>query len=78
MQQMAEDFRDKAPLTAAAASKQILDAIRRGEWRILVGDDARALDALVRAAPERAYEPGFMEQLRAQGHLNLPLAAEEK
>jgi NAD(P)-dependent dehydrogenase (short-subunit alcohol dehydrogenase family) len=76
LQQLAEDFRDKAPLTAAAASKEILDAVRRGEWRILVGDDARALDARVRAEPERAYEPGFMAELRAQGHFGLPLPEE--
>jgi hypothetical protein len=28
-----------------------------------------------RLTPERAYEPGFMEQLRAKGHLNLALRA---
>ena len=53
MQQMAEDFRDKAPLSAAAAATIILDGVRRGEWRILVGEDARELDRMVRAAPER-------------------------
>ena len=30
-----------------------------GEWRILVGDDAVALDATVRKGPGAAYEPGF-------------------
>jgi hypothetical protein len=71
MQQMAEDFRDKAPLTAAAAATLILDGVREGRWRILVGKDAEELDRMVRAAPERAYEPGFMEELRAKGHLDL-------
>jgi hypothetical protein len=71
MQQMAEDFRDKAPLSAAGAATIILDGVRRGTWRILVGEDAKALDRMVRADPERAYEPDFMEELRAQGHLAL-------
>jgi NAD(P)-dependent dehydrogenase (short-subunit alcohol dehydrogenase family) len=74
MQKLAEDFRDKAPLGAAAAAAQILDGVRRGEWRILVGEDAKELDRMVRAAPERAYEPEFMEELRAKGHLNLAVA----
>jgi hypothetical protein len=73
MQQLAEDFRDKAPLSAAAAATLILDGIRAGDWRILVGEDAKELDRMVRAAPERAYEPGFMEELRGKGHLDLAL-----
>ena len=71
MQQLAENFRDKAPLSAAAAARIILDGVRAGDWRILVGEDAKELDRMVRAAPERAYEPGFMEELRAKGHLDL-------
>jgi NAD(P)-dependent dehydrogenase (short-subunit alcohol dehydrogenase family) len=77
MQQLAEDFRDKAPLSAAAAATIILDGVRAGRWRILVGEDAKELDRMVRAAPERAYEPAFMEELRGKGHLNLPLAPED-
>jgi NAD(P)-dependent dehydrogenase (short-subunit alcohol dehydrogenase family) len=76
MQQLAEDFRDKAPLSAAAAATIILDGVRAERWRILVGDDAKELDRMVRAHPERAYEPGFMEELRGKGHLNLPLEPE--
>jgi NAD(P)-dependent dehydrogenase (short-subunit alcohol dehydrogenase family) len=52
-------FRDNAPMTAAEASSVILDAVRAGRWRILVGDDAHALDAVVRADPELAYEPSL-------------------
>jgi NAD(P)-dependent dehydrogenase (short-subunit alcohol dehydrogenase family) len=74
MQQLAEDFRDKAPLSAAAAAKIIFDGVRAGDWRILVGEDAKELDRMVRAAPERAYEPGFLDELRAKGHLRLSLA----
>jgi len=68
MQQMAEDFRDKAPLGAADAARIILDGVRAERWRILVGEDARVLDERVRATPEEAYEPAFLERLRAAGH----------
>jgi NAD(P)-dependent dehydrogenase (short-subunit alcohol dehydrogenase family) len=50
------DFRDKAPLSAAEAAAIILDGVRSGSWRILVGEDARKLDATVRAKPEAAYD----------------------
>ena len=50
------DFRDKAPLSAADAAVIILDGVRSGAWRILVGEDAKMLDALVRAKPEAAYD----------------------
>ncbi len=41
--------------------------MRAGSWRILVGDDAHQLDEAVRADPEHAYEPEFIEALRAKG-----------
>ena len=53
---MGEVFRNAAPLTAAAAAGIILDGVRAGKWRILVGDDARELDERVRARPEEAYD----------------------
>ncbi len=53
---MNADFRDRAPLSAAEAAKIILDGVLAGAWRILVGDDAKALDAAVRARPEAAYD----------------------
>ncbi|MEY2454789.1 MAG: hypothetical protein QOD92_4363 [Acidimicrobiaceae bacterium] len=49
-------FRDSAPLSAAQAATIILDGVRAGKWRILVGDDAQLLDEKVRAAPEEAYD----------------------
>ena len=67
LQQMADDFRDKAPLSAADAATIILDGVRSGSWRILVGDDAHELDRLVRADPEGAYEPAFLDQLQQRG-----------
>jgi NAD(P)-dependent dehydrogenase (short-subunit alcohol dehydrogenase family) len=58
MKMMGEAFRDNAPLSAAGAATVILDGVRSGAWRILVGDDAHALDAAVRADPEAAYNVG--------------------
>jgi NAD(P)-dependent dehydrogenase (short-subunit alcohol dehydrogenase family) len=49
-------YREKAPLTAAAAAAIILDGVQSGAWRILVGQDAETLDAAVRARPEAAYD----------------------
>jgi NAD(P)-dependent dehydrogenase (short-subunit alcohol dehydrogenase family) len=63
----AQAFLDNAPMSAAQAAAVILDGVRAGEWRILVGDDAHLLDSLVRANPVDAYEPGFMDQLRSGG-----------
>lgn len=63
----AESFRDDAPLSAAAAATRILDGVRAGEWRILVGDDAARLDSEVRADPWSAYEPEFTDRLREGG-----------
>ena len=56
-------FRDNAPTTAAQAAKIMIDGVKAGDWRILVGDDAHRMDELVRADPEHAYEPGFFERL---------------
>lgn len=51
-----EGFRQGAPLDAAGAAKNILDGVRAGRWRILVGDDAHRLDEQVRSDPEGAYD----------------------
>ena len=50
------DFRDKAPVSAAEAATIILDGVRSGAWRILIGKDAAMIDAAVRAKPEAAYD----------------------
>jgi hypothetical protein len=59
----ARRFRDEAPMTAAQAATVILDGVRAERWRILVGEDARVLDEMVRADPEAAYEPAFFTAL---------------
>ena len=51
-----DGFRDGAPLDAAGAATIILNGVRTGQWRILVGDDAWRLDEQVRADPEHAYD----------------------
>lgn len=54
---MLEDgFRDSAPVDAAQAATIILDGVRGGKWRILVGEDAHRLDQQVRSDPEGAYD----------------------
>jgi len=68
MHQLALSFRDEAPLTAAQTATIILDGVRRDAWRILVGDDAHALDRMVRESPETAYESSFMQAVQQQGH----------
>jgi NAD(P)-dependent dehydrogenase (short-subunit alcohol dehydrogenase family) len=66
MDAQADAFRDNAPTTAAQAAKIILDGVKAGKWRILVGPDAEFLDAKVRANPEAAYSQGFYEDLVKQ------------
>lgn len=56
VQSMSNMFRDQAPMSAAEASAVILQAVRDGRWRVLVGDDAHGLDEAVRANPEAAYD----------------------
>jgi NAD(P)-dependent dehydrogenase (short-subunit alcohol dehydrogenase family) len=73
---MSDMFRDQAPMTAAEASAEILDGVRHGRWRILVGDDARKLDEAVRAHPEVAYESLTLGDLTS-GRAGTPFAASD-
>jgi len=61
--EQARRFLEDAPMTAAAAATVILDGVKVDRWRILVGEDAKKMDALVRADPENAYEPAFFDVL---------------
>ena len=67
MQMQAEMFRDAAPTSAEQAATIILDGVRRGDWRILVGDDATKLDELVRSHPVEAYGEEFVAILHEHG-----------
>ena len=61
-------FRENAPLSAAEGAAVILQGVREERWRILVGDDAHALDAAVREDPEAAYEGAeFLALMREAG-----------
>ncbi len=62
-----ETFRDAAPTSAAQAAEIILDGVRKNRWRILVGEDAHALDARVRADPDHVYDLEFWADLRERG-----------
>ena len=59
---------ERARTTAAEAAMIILEGVRANRWRILVGDDAHALDELVREYPEEVYTPAFRARLDATGH----------
>ncbi len=59
LHQRAIEFRDNAPTTADQAASIILEGVRAGRWRILVGEDAQRLDQMVRSDPELAYEADF-------------------
>ena len=61
-------FEEEAPTSATEAATVILDGVRQEKWRILIGPDADALDAMVRETPEDAYELSFAQRLREAGH----------
>jgi len=63
LEKMNTDFRNSAPLDAAGAATIILDGVRSGAWRILVGQDAYALDGFVRAKPEAAYDYALLASM---------------
>ena len=69
------DFRDKAPTSASQAATIILNDVKAGRWRILVGDDAYHLDNMVRSQPEDAYESGFLESITDEGGLTALIAS---
>jgi NAD(P)-dependent dehydrogenase (short-subunit alcohol dehydrogenase family) len=64
------DFRDKAPVTAAEAAGIILDGVRSGKWRILIGDDAAMLDRMTRSSPEAAYDWAELSKLAEESRRN--------
>lgn len=69
LQALAEGFRDQAPTTAKDATAVILEAVRLDKWRILVGEDAKILDEMVRQDPQGAYSIEFFDKLNERGIL---------
>ncbi|MDB5417606.1 MAG: putative short-chain dehydrogenase [Phenylobacterium sp.] len=59
-------FLEEAPTTAAQAATIILDGVKAERWRILVGEDAQKMDAMVRADPEAAYDAAFFQRLASE------------
>ena len=53
-------------MNAAAAAAVILDGVKAERWRILVGEDAKGIDELVRRSPERAYDLDFFESFATE------------
>ena len=62
MQSRRENYRN-APVSPAQAADIIISGVKNNEWRILVGEDAVALDKAVRADPLDAYELDFSEKV---------------
>ncbi|KAI9003863.1 putative short-chain dehydrogenase [Hyaloraphidium curvatum] len=65
-------FEETAPMTAAQAANVILDAVREKRWRVLVGEDAKVLDAMVRESPEEVYERTFFRKVKKRNILQGP------
>jgi NAD(P)-dependent dehydrogenase (short-subunit alcohol dehydrogenase family) len=63
MQERARRFLEEAPTTASQAATIILDGVKADRWRILVGDDAHRIDALVRQSPDRASDVDVFEDI---------------
>ncbi len=70
-----QGFYDSAPLSAAGAATVILDGVRSGAWRILVGADARGLDEYVRAHPDDAYDYAKMTAAASEAGEKNPATA---
>ncbi len=49
-------FADYEPVSPESAATAILGAVERGSWRVIIGDDAAAVDERVRADPWNAYD----------------------
>lgn len=57
-----ESFIASAPTTAAEAATIILNGVKRGDWRVLIGPDAEMLDEMVREDPHNAYSTEFYDR----------------
>ena len=52
---------NQAPTTARQAARIMVGGVRAGETRILVGEDAKVIDMVVRLLPKWSYKlPGFI------------------
>ena len=68
IKERANSFKEDAPTTAAEAATVILDGVKENKWRILIGEDAKALDKWVRESPEDAYNISYnLEKRKEEG-----------
>lgn len=49
-------FANYRPVSSRQAAETILDAVRAGRWRVIIGQDAEAIDARVRTDPWSVYQ----------------------
>lgn len=49
-------FAGYQPVSSRQAAKAILNAVNNGDWRVIIGQDAEAVDVRVRADPWTAYD----------------------
>lgn len=49
-------FADYQPVSSSAAAEKIINAVEQGKWRIVIGEDATAVDERVRSDPWTAYD----------------------
>jgi CHASE3 domain sensor protein len=66
IQERTESFAETAPTSSSEAAKVILDGVKENKWRILIGDDAKAIDEMVRKDPEDAYNIMFHGERREE------------
>jgi NAD(P)-dependent dehydrogenase (short-subunit alcohol dehydrogenase family) len=66
---VSEGFVNTAPVSASEAAAVILGAVERGEWRILIGDDAAEIDRRIREQPLEVHTKRFVDEMLADGVL---------
>lgn len=49
-------FADYQPVSSDQAARAILNAVSNGDWRVVIGEDAEAVDVRVRADPWTVYD----------------------
>jgi len=49
-------FEDYTPCTAKNAAEIIINAIMKGEWRVVIGEDANAIEKVIREDPNTIYD----------------------
>jgi len=49
-------FADYTPVSAKNAAETIINAITKGEWRVVIGEDAKAIDTRIKEDPYSIYD----------------------